>query len=155
MKTLLLLIAFAAVGASAPGCDSTPPPAACSDVPDGGCPFSDGVACEDQTCTAVYSCDNGEWTYDYACPSVDSGSGDAGVDADAAATPPFDAASIDAPPGAFGGPGCTDLEEPDCPLGEALACGASCCDCEELYVCVDMGWTDWGSCSPGVGPVQN
>ena len=41
-----------------------------------------------------------------------------------------------APFGAFGGPGCADLEPPDCPLGLALSCNA-CCGCEDLFVCID------------------
>jgi hypothetical protein len=152
MKSWLTILALVALGAAA--CDSTPPPRLCDDVPAGGCPLSNGVACEDPTCQAVYACNDGVWSFDHACPTVDAGIVDATVDADADEMPAFDAASIDAPPGSFGGPGCTDLEAPDCPLGEAIVCGPGCCDCEELYVCVDMGWTDWGSCSPDGGIVQ-
>jgi hypothetical protein len=151
MNSLSVFLAYVALAGAAVACNSTPPPELCSDVPDGGCPLSDGVACEDPTCVAVYACNAGVWSFDHACPTIDAATVDASDDADT--TPSFDAASIDAPPGAFGGPGCPDLEEPDCPLGEALACGATCCDCEELYVCVDMGWTDWGSCSPDSGIV--
>jgi hypothetical protein len=64
----------------------------------------------------------------------------------------FDA-DIDAPPGAFGGPGCESLVVPDCALGVALACGAGCCGCEDLYVCENGGWDLWGSCGDA-GPQQ-
>ena len=61
---------------------------------------------------------------------------------------------IDAPPGAFGGPGCGDLLEPDGALGVALACGASCCGCEDLFVCENGGWELWGTCGDA-GPEQS
>ena len=152
MKVLAVLLALVAFGTTACDTVSIAPQELCTDVPDGGCPLSNGVACEDPTCHAVYACNAGQWSFDHACPTIDAAVVDAGDEPDT--MPSFDAASIDAPPGAFGGPGCPDLEEPDCPLGEALACGATCCDCEELYVCVDMGWTDWGSCQDG-GIVPN
>ena len=68
--------------------------------------------------------------------------------------PRFDV-SIDAPPGAYGGPGCVDLEQPDCSLGTALACGgtADCCGCQDLYVCSNGGWVPWGECTDaGITP---
>ena len=46
---------------------------------------------------------------------------DAANDAPGESSRPFDA-SIDAPPGANGGPGCDALQAPDCSLGFALAC---------------------------------
>jgi hypothetical protein len=155
MKLLTVLLAFAALGAG--GCDTVDyaPKEYCSDVPDGGCPLSNGVACEDPMCGAVYACNAGVWSLDHECPTIDAAVEDGGTEAGADTMPDFDAASIDAPPGSFGGPGCADLEEPDCPLGEALACGPSCCDCEDLWVCVDMGWTEWGTCTPGSGVMQN
>lgn len=54
-------------------------------------------------------------------------------------------ASIDVE-GAFGGPGCVDLQMPDCPLGVALTCPSGCCGCEDLFVCKNGGWDLWGSC---------
>jgi hypothetical protein len=64
-------------------------------------------------------------------------------------------ASIDAPPGAFGGPGCESLVVPDCALGVALACGNSaCCGCEDLFVCENGGWELWGTCGDA-GPQQS
>lgn len=52
-------------------------------------------------------------------------------------------------PGAFGGPGCEDLEMPDCALGTALACGADCCGCGDLYTCQGGNWIPWGACVNG------
>jgi len=157
MKSLTALVALAALAATSGGCDSIDyaPKELCTDIPDGGCPLSNGVACEDPTCAAVYACNAGVWSFDHACPTIDAAADDGGNDAEADTLSAFDAASIDAPPGSFGGPGCADLEEPDCPLGEALECGSSCCDCEDLWVCEDMGWTEWGTCNPGSGPTPN
>jgi hypothetical protein len=62
-------------------------------------------------------------------------------------------ASIDAPPGAFGGPGCPSLQTPDCALGLALACDIHCCGCEDLFVCEEGGWALWGYCGDA-GPTD-
>ena len=131
-------------------CDDGPVPEPCTNIPAGGCPRSRGVACQDPACEAVYLCrPNDVWELYERCPSRDAGAReDADVeDADASA-PAFDA-SIDAPPGAFGGPGCEALQSPDCALGIALSCGPGCCGCEDLYVCEDRGWTLWGTCADG------
>ena len=122
----------------------------CHDIPAGGCPVQGGVECDDPTCAAAYTCNqDGGWTLAHACPSRDGSAQDTGIDAP---PPPNDAGyDIDAPPGAFGGPGCNALETPDCPLGYALICKSGCCDCEDLYVCDDGGWDPWGTCSDEAG----
>jgi hypothetical protein len=51
--------------------------------------------------------------------------------------------------GAFGGPGCVDLQAPDCPLGLAISCPNGCCGCEDLFVCRNGGWNLWGQCVDG------
>lgn len=125
----------------------------CNDIPVGGCPLSRGVACEDPSCAAVYACRAGNvWELDHTCPAREAGPEIEAGAVDADAGPIFDA-SIDAPPGAFGGPGCSSLQSPDCALGVALGCASanSCCECEDLYVCENGGWTLWGSCSPDKG----
>jgi len=151
------------------GCDSPIEQSPCKDVPAGGCPLSHGKACDDPACQAAYACNpDGTWTLDHVCPAdaqadadadaeadaeADAGAG-AGADADAgpgADAGAWDVAWIDAPPGASGGPGCIDLEPPDCPLSAALACPAGCCNCEDLYVCDNGGWTQWGVCDPDAG----
>ena len=138
----LTLLAF-------PSCSDEPVPSPCSSIPAGGCPLSRGVACEDPTCEAVYFCrPNNVWELKGRCPAPE-----AGPALDAAAPPSFDA-SIDAPPGAFGGPGCDSLQVPECALGLALACGAGCCGCEDLFVCEDQGWTLWGACGADGGVSQ-
>ncbi len=131
-------------------CDDGPVPMPCSDIPAGGCPLSRGVACEDPACEAVYLCRPGNvWELHAQCPARDAGAAeDASADAAEAAAPVVDG-SIDAPPGAFGGPGCEPLQAPDCALGLALACGSRCCGCEDLFVCEDRGWTLWGTCGDG------
>jgi len=131
-------------------CSDGPVPEPCSDIPAGGCPLSRGVACEDPACEAVYLCRPGNvWELHERCPVREAGAReDAAVDPADAAEPVVDA-SIDAPPGAFGGPGCASLQSPDCALGVALACGAGCCGCEDLFICEEGGWTLWGSCGDG------
>jgi hypothetical protein len=123
----------------------------CTNIPAGGCPLSHGVACQDPSCEAIYACRSGNaWELDHTCPAHDaSAPRESGADADATAdaSRPFDA-SADAPPGANGGPGCGPLQTPDCSLGFALACPSGCCDCEDLYVCQNGGWTYWATCKP-------
>jgi hypothetical protein len=126
----------------------------CTNIPPGGCPLSHGVACEDPACLAVYLCrpDN-VWELGQLCPVHDAGIADASGDApdsrdgEASAPPASFDASIDAPPGANGGPGCEELQLPDCSLGLALACGAGCCGCGDLFVCNQGGWDVWGACT--------
>lgn len=131
----------------AASCSDPPTAQPCTDVPPGGCPISRGVACEDPACEAVYACRPGNvWELEKICPSRDGGAArDAHVPE---AEPPIDA-SIDAPPGAYGGPGCGLLQEPDCALGLVLACPSGCCGCEDLFVCVNGGWDLWGHCGDG------
>jgi hypothetical protein len=156
---------MAAAALSSGACEDDPVAHPCTNIPPGGCPLSDGVACEDPTCLAVYLCrSNNVWELSQMCPAHEGGIADAaggvldGGDAeagDAAAGTPtaeFDA-SLDAPPGANGGPGCEDLQVPDCSLGLALACGPGCCGCGDLFVCNQGGWDVWGECTDG-GIVQ-
>src|SRR5262249_22276629 len=138
-------VAFAILRA-APGCETPIEQSPCKGVPDGGCPLSHGRACEDPACAAAYACNaDGTWTLDHMCPAHADSSASA---PDAA---PGDAGAIDAPPGASGGPECTALEAPDCPLATALACPSGCCDCTDLFVCGDGGWNEWGTCDPDAG----
>jgi hypothetical protein len=138
-------------------CDDGAVARPCSNIPAGGCPISRGVACEDPACEAVYACRPGDvWELQERCPARDAGPSEtndaAPVEPDAGS--PVGDAAIDAPPGAYGGPGCDSLQAPDCALGVALACGADCCGCEDLYICEDNGWTLWGGCGPS-GPTPD
>jgi hypothetical protein len=155
MKLAAVLFSSALALGVAVSCSDDPTPHPCTGIPTGGCPLSYGVACEDPSCTAVYRClPNNQWELDHMCPPLEAGAPEAGLpasDAGDASAPPFDA-DIDAPPGAFGGPGCDPLQAPDCPLGTALACGTSCCGCEDLFVCQNGGWSAWGYCGDA-GPV--
>ena len=130
-------------------CKDAGTPPACVDIPTNGCPEDDGVdVCSDPTCGAAYSCQNGKWVFDKSCPGFEAGVVDAGMsDHESGAR---DVAVIDAPPGAYGGPGCVDLQPPDCPLGAVLNCKQSdCCGCTDLFVCMNMGWNLWGTCADG------
>jgi hypothetical protein len=137
------------LGGASGGCNNDPFPPACTDVPDGGCPLDNGASvCSDPTCNAAYACDNGKWVLAQVCPAhpIEAGpSKDAEDELDAVGAPDV---SFDAPAGSYGGPGCEDLQTPDCSVGTALACASSpdCCGCEDLWVCISGGWTLWGSC---------
>lgn len=126
------------------GCDTaTVQP--CTNIPEGGCPLNYGQSCSDPACSATYACTPGnKWELRDTCPPHEGG---LPMDAGATDGAPKDA-SIDAPPGAFGGPGCADLQMPDCPLGTVLLCTNGCCGCEDLFVCKNGGWDLWGSCGP-------
>lgn len=151
MRASLIVTVAALLVAACSSDDASSAP--CSDIPDGGCPLSHGVACGDPTCANVYACVNGAWVFDHACAPHDAGAtadGGSSADGDAASGNVADAA-FDAPPGAFGGPGCPDLQSPDCSLGTALACPrqSDCCGCEDLFVCQNGGWVAWGRCVDG------
>ncbi len=151
MRKTLLVVFLAGLGiiGLVIACDDTAAPVTCHDIPDGGCPVQNGLECSDPTCAAAYNCEpDGGWSLAYTCPPPDGGVVDVANET-AASDAGYD---IDAPPGAFGGPGCEDLEQPDCPLGLVLVCG-SCCGCEDLFVCDDGGWDPWGECTDA-GPTQ-
>ena len=149
-RVLFGALVTGAVLAVVAACADGPVPQPCSDIPAGGCPLSRGVACEDPACEAVYLCRPGNvWELHERCSHDDEAGIRPDATVDAEAPPPAFDASIDAPPGAFGGPGCESLQMPDCALGIALACGAGCCGCEDLFVCEDRGWTLWGACADG------
>lgn len=121
----------------------------CYGIPDGGCPVQGGVECMDPTCAAAYTCGvDGGWVFSHVCPPLDASVQDTSIDVP---TPNDAGYDIDAPPGAFGGPGCNALEPPDCPLGQALLCTNGCCGCSDLYVCDDGGWNPWGACADDAG----
>jgi hypothetical protein len=142
LPSALLLFAIA--------CEDTTPPVPCRDIPIGGCPAANGDPCFDKACLNAFDCVGGTWKFNHACTENEAGAPvDAGADASLS---PFDAAGFDAPPGAFGGPGCPTLQTPDCPLGAALSCSASdCCGCVDLFVCASGGWNAWGTCSADAG----
>lgn len=147
-----VLVSCAAVATLALACGDQAIPPPCRDIPDGGCPSQGGVACQDPTCAALYTCGaDGGWIFVATCPPSDGSVQDASDGAS-----PSDAGyDVDAPPGAFGGPGCIPLQQPDCPLGTALVCpNHQCCGCEDLFVCDDGGWDPWGTCSDDAGVIQ-
>jgi hypothetical protein len=125
----------------------------CTGIPPGGCPRTSANVCSDPSCEAVYVCSvERTWALEYRCPPHDGGVREASVVFDAPA--PRRDAAIDAPPGAYGGPGCTSLQQPDCALGVVLECTpGNCCGCEDLFVCEQGGWRWWGVCENGV-PTQ-
>lgn len=146
---LVLLLRVAA------GCsDDLPFDRPCTNIPAGGCPLAYGRECDDPSCEAAYACREGNrWELDRVCPARDAGvSGDAASDAgpgDAASASPDAAPPPDAPEGAYGGPGCPPLQSPDCMVGFALACPSDCCECEDLFVCRNGAWYEWGVCEDG------
>jgi hypothetical protein len=138
-------------------CTDTPPHGSCSNAPPDGCPEDFGAdVCLDPSCDAVYACDNGRWTFVRMCSARDVAN-DVGAAMDGTESvsdsgeAPDVTGGIDAPPGAFGGPGCVPLQTPDCPLGVAASCAPrpDCCGCTDLFVCADGGWDPWGQCVDG------
>jgi hypothetical protein len=130
--------------------DSIGPQQPCRDIPDGGCPAYDN-ACMDPSCFTLYDCaPDGTWAVDLVCPAKEAGP-DAAIETDAStdANDNVDAAQYLSIPGASGGPGCEDLQDPDCALGTAAVCGLDCCGCEDLFVCQSGGWSLWGECLNG------
>lgn len=147
--SLVAVVAFTSV-VHATACGDTSSPVLCKDIPDGGCPLSHGVACDDPACAAAYACFEGKWSLDHTCPARDAGPADANDEGATDASPPPRDAGFDVPPGASGGPGCADLLPPDCPLATVIACPSNrCCGCEDLFVCADGGWSTWGACGDG------
>lgn len=150
MTALAVVALFLALVGVASCSDDAATDQECTNIPAGGCPLSRGVACQDPACEALYACRSGNvWELDRTCPPREAGvpreaSTDAGQ---VEASRPFDA-SVDAPPGANGGPGCGALQAPDCSLGLALSCPQGCCDCEDLFVCENGGWSYWATCKP-------
>jgi hypothetical protein len=140
-KALSLCLVLAA-------CSTQSEPETCKNVPDGGCPLSNGVACDDPSCEAAYACTPQGWVLDHTCPPSEGGAPDATIVVPDAGEPrDVDVGDV---PGANGGPGCALLQSPDCALGTVLACAAnSCCGCEDLFVCVSSGWNAWGTCADG------
>lgn len=148
MTRALLRVALGATSfALAASCQEPLPQAsACYDIPAGGCPRTGAEVCNDTACEKVYACVDGQWSFVAACGPRDAGSA---RDRETLDAPPPREASIDAPPGAYGGPGCPALDVPDCALGTALGCSQGCCGCEDLFVCASGGWTLWGRCRAG------
>jgi hypothetical protein len=162
--SLPVLLSLSAVIGLVVACDSADVDAqACRNIPANGCTLESGVACQDPSCAAVYQCNSdGSWTLEETCPNFqlpdagadgasDAASGDAGPGHDAAFPYPI-------PPGAYGGPDCIDLQEPDCALGTVVGCADAvdtCCGCETLFVCQGDEWVVWGECEPDGGIVDN
>jgi hypothetical protein len=145
----LALFAAAFAGVLPLACQDALVAERCANIPAGGCPKSKANVCSDPACEAVYACTpDRTWSLEYACPPRDDGGAEASPIADGTA-PPRDV-RIDAPPGAYGGPGCEELQLPDCSLGAALECPpGNCCGCEDVFVCESGGWKWWGACERG------
>jgi len=153
MRRLTFAFCLAALGcALAFACSDTTINKTCTGIPKGGCPGDDSTNCVDTTCEAIYSNDSAcVWSFVQKCPGYippHDGPPDALTEAgDAVAEAPLPDAGFTLPSGAAGGPGCEDLENPDCSVATAVACGKYCCGCEDLYVCVEGGWNLWGGCT--------
>jgi hypothetical protein len=145
----LALVIAVALGLIAAACQDNFPAEPCRNIPPGGCPGQDPGVCTDVTCVAVYTCQpDGTWVHAVDCPPREGGADDGALDASAPEVNSARDVDIDVP-GAGGGPGCADLQAPDCPLEIAAACSMDCCGCEDLFVCNDGGWSPWGLCVDG------
>jgi hypothetical protein len=160
MKGTVVALSILAVAAVAGGAfmacrDDSPTAQPCRNIPAGGCPKSRGVACTDPACKAVYLCrEDQTWELERTCPPrQELPDAEPPPTVQDASIPPRDSGLV-VPPGAYGGPGCTNLQPPDCSLGTALGCTRGCCGCEDLFVCENGGWTTWGVCGDA-GPVKS
>jgi hypothetical protein len=158
-RRLLVAATAAAIGAILlavlAACADDSAPARCGEIPNHGCPALGGVdICMDPSCPSGYACQSGSWVLVTTCPPRDGGPAEAGVPLHDSGT--ADVLVVDAPPGAYGGPGCLPLQPPECSLGMALSCGGrqNCCDCDDLFVCDDGGWDPWGTCVDGAAVRQ-
>jgi hypothetical protein len=154
-------VACSVVFVSAVACgafEDLPDQQICHDIPEGGCPApletdaGPTANCADPACSALYACvGDGGWSLIAKCPLREGGAVDAHSAEDARREGgQLRDVAFEVPPGASGGPGCTDLESPDCPLSLGLACPSDqCCCCQDLYVCLDGGWDIWGYCDDG------
>jgi hypothetical protein len=155
LRALVLVTLLSSVALAVLACSDEALQTYCTGIPTGGCPGSDMSTCEDPTCAAIYAHSTDcTWTFLLKCPDylppTDAGPDAASSDAPREAMVDAHLALRDGAPmlpdGSGGGPGCEELESPDCPLEMAYACGATCCGCEDLYVCSDGGWSLWGFC---------
>jgi hypothetical protein len=163
MRAFVLGLLVAAGGAALVfACSSAGFAPYCTGIPAGGCLYDESAdgstnCGADPTCAALYSANSScAWTLVQKCPgytprpdggAARDGSADASrTDAGFARDAHLRDVGFVLPPGAGGGPGCEDLESPDCPLEQAVVCGVGCCGCSDLYVCADGGWNDWGEC---------
>lgn len=145
------VLALAGTGAAIFACDGEKIDVTCDQIPDGGCPASgDADLCTaDPTCAAVYTCTDKRWIRLTTCAARPS-EPDAAPAVDASSSKDASAFDGSLPEGAWGGPGCLDLQLPDCSLGLASTCGGkSCCDCEDVFVCSGGAWALYGSCQNG------
>ena len=152
-----ILVAFGVLATGVAGilifaCDGDKIEVSCDEIPAGGCPKSGDtdVCAADPSCKAVYACNDTKWTRLATCPDRPDVNADAAT-AEADTAPPRDASFVDGPlpEGAWGGPGCLDLQEPDCSLGLAATCGQGCCGCEDVFLCTNGAWVAYGFCQDG------
>jgi hypothetical protein len=158
---LATLLATAAALTVAAACDDGGAIQTCegSVIPSNACEvLEDDSECTDPCCAAAYQCVGNTWSLAHACPGYSASKCSDG--ATTSVTNLQEAGVCDAavalPPGANGGPGCIDLEPPDCPVGEVLTCGAASCvqsACEALWYCEDGEWWEWGTCDADGGLV--
>jgi hypothetical protein len=159
-RVLVVLVAGAAVPTLAlSACQPNLPSVGqlCGEIPGDGCPKDRGGSCDDPTCSAVYTCLNGNWKLDQTC-SGDRDAGpdaeplEAGADADAGATDGCTPFKFDDKDQA---PHCEPSLEnpPDCPSQAAEGCLESACitGCSDFFLCTKHGWIDVGYCDDDGG----
>jgi len=133
-------------------------------IPANGCPTDEeDQECSDSCdCAAAYNCIGGAWSLAFTCPNFDPDAAtcprpeapDGGI---SAAPDAGGCRELDLPAGATAGqgPGCVDLQDDDCAVGEVACSPAACAEfgCGALFYCLDGNWYPWGQCADG-GVVQ-
>ncbi len=76
MSRVLLPLAVATILAIAVSCyQGLPDAIGCNDIPDGGCPTDRGGSCDDPACAAIYTCNDGIWSFAQKCAPIEAGAG--------------------------------------------------------------------------------
>lgn len=140
-----------AFGSGAAACSSGLSSRSCGEIPGDGCPVERGGTCDDPSCDALYSCDDGQWVLVKTCPPDGTGGAGASGSGGSAA-----GGSAGGGWGGGGGSDCTPadidhtgeasgcdpdlVEVPDCPVEAAESCHPCLTGCVDFFLCKAGGW---------------
>jgi hypothetical protein len=133
LLALLASVATAIVAVAA--CQDLPNGPVCGEIPGQGCPVDIGGTCQDQTCSAIYECENGQWVLLQQCPAHEGGTGGGGGGDAGSDGGPCAPLTVDA--GAPGFDCMPDLISPDCALDAVTCPDDTACftGCTDFFVC--------------------
>ena len=128
------------------GCDDPPLPVSCGVLPDTtACPSTGPDTCDDPTCSATYTCDDGVWTLQAHCPGYQGSAGSGGAAGSAGSAGSAGASGSDGCVGvpSHTGQQCTSLQAPDCDVSLIEGCEPDACQlgCEGFLRCENGTWS--------------